>query len=133
MKTLTSALILLCSGFAGPALVLTLLGLFGTIARRVVERRHEFAVRAALGATPEHLRRYAVRQGMAIAAAGLAIGLTVAALAARALGGVLYGITPWDPTTFIGAGTAILIACALAVWVPAHRAMAAAPGELLRQ
>ena len=123
---------LVATAFAGLAVVLTLLGLLGTVARRVVERRHELAVRAALGATPSRLGRFAVRQGMAAVAAGLAIGMTAAYLVAQGIAGALYGITPWDPATFIGAGTAILLACLLAVWVPARRAMRVAPGELLR-
>lgn len=96
------------------------------------EQPNELAVRAAVGATPGRLGRFVVRQGMAVAVTGLAIGMTAAYLGSRSIAGALYGITPWDPPTFIGAGSAILFACTLAVWVPARRAMGVAPGELLR-
>jgi putative ABC transport system permease protein len=122
----------LMSAFAGFALVLAAIGLFGVIAYAVGERTREIGIRIALGAKPREIFRLVVGQGMALALVGLLVGLPLALGMGRAVAGLLYGIAPNDLATFAGVA-AILAAVALAAcYIPARRAMRVDPVIALR-
>ena len=121
----------LLAGFAVVALVLAAIGIYGVMAYSVRRRTREIGTRLALGANHADIVRLVMRQGMVITAAGLAIGLTSALVAARSLGSVLYGVPPSDPLA-LAAASAILAATALAAcYVPARRAAALDPARTL--
>jgi putative ABC transport system permease protein len=117
-------------GFA--ALALAAIGVYGVIAHSVAERTHEIGIRAALGASRRDVAGMVMSQGMAMTAAGIALGLVGAAFATRFLAGLLYGIGPGDPLT-LGSAAAILGVVALAAcYLPARRAMKVDPMAALR-
>ena len=118
--------------FAGFALVLAAMGLFGVIAYTVSERTREIGIRMALGAKAGEVCRMVVGQGMTLALIGLLLGLPLAFLIGRAIAGLLYGVAPNDVATFAGV-SAILAGVALAAcYVPARRAMRVDPAVALR-
>ena len=102
------------------------------IAFSVARRTREIGVRMALGANPAAVLSMVMRQGFSIVAIGLVAGGLLAAAAAAALRGLLYGITPFDPIAWGLALTAMLAAAALANFVPARRAMRVDPMTALR-
>jgi putative ABC transport system permease protein len=118
--------------FGAVALVLAMAGLYGVMAFAVAQRRHEMGVRLALGASPRHLFNQVVGRGSLLVAIGIAIGLPAAAFAARGMRSLLFGIAPSDPLTFV---TAILLVATVAIAacvVPARRAQATDPLDVLR-
>jgi putative ABC transport system permease protein len=118
--------------FAAAALVLAALGLYGIIAGSVAERTREIGLRAALGATPAQILKQVVRQGMALAALGMVIGLACAAGATQGLESLLYEVTSLDPLTY-GAVIALMAGVAAAAsWLPAARASRVDPTVALR-
>ncbi len=122
----------LLSGFAGFALVLAAIGIYGVIAYSVTQRVHEMGIRVALGATRLDLLRLVVGKGAYLAVAGLAFGLPAGLAAARLIGSLLYGVTSTDVTVFIGI-PALLVAVALAAsFLPARRAASIDPATALR-
>jgi predicted permease len=117
-------------GFTG--LVLAAVGVYGLIAYFVTQRTHELGVRLALGASASGLRWLVVKQGMALALAGVTLGAAVALAASRLLQSMLFGMTSRDPLTF-GAVTALLAFVAVgASYIPARRATRIDPLEALR-
>lgn len=118
--------------FAAAALALSALGLYGALAFQVRVRRRELGVRMALGATRGRVVAGVLRRGFALAAAGTAAGLGLAALAARALGGLLHGVPPADPATLAAAGGFLLLVGLAAAALPARRAAATDPADSLR-
>jgi putative ABC transport system permease protein len=113
-------------------LALAAVGLYGVLAYRVSRRTRELGIRIALGATDRQVVALVVGEGARLAALGVVLGLTGAALFARALGGLLYGVEVFDPVTFLGV-TALLGAVALlASWLPARRALRVPPHTALR-
>src|ERR1700722_2766988 len=122
----------LMAAFAGFALLLSAIGLFGVIAYSVSERTHEIGISIALGAGRGEIFRLVVGQGMLIALVGLLLGLPLALGMGRAVAGLLYGVAPNDFTTFATVA-AIFAAVALAAcYIPARRAMAVDPMVALR-
>ena len=119
-------------GFAAAALLVALAGLSGTLARLVVERRREIAIRAALGATPQRATRLVIVEGAALAGAGLAVGLGASAAAGRGLSQLLYGVTPYDPSTYAAIAAGLFVVALAACYAPARRAAHIEPLELLR-
>ncbi len=118
--------------FAGIALALALLGIYGVLAYAVTERTREIAIRMALGATREDVQRRTLRQALVLALAGVAAGLAVAVAVTRYLVSLLYEVKPLDGATLAGA-MAVLVGCAaLAGWIPARRAAGVEPMEALR-
>jgi predicted permease len=113
-------------------LTLGALGIFGVLAFAVTQRRQEIGVRVALGATPTSVMRLVVRQGLALAAAGVAIGVLAAWFLTRSMQSVLYGIEASDPLTFIEVGVVLMSAALLASWLPARRALRIDPVTALR-
>src|SRR3984885_5505907 len=109
--------------FAGTALLLAGLGIYGTISFLVNEQSREIAIRLALGAQRGDILKLVLRQGLALAAAGAGVGLVGAFIVSHLMAGLLYGVSPNDLSTFAGV-TAVLTAVAIAAsYVPALRAM----------
>jgi putative ABC transport system permease protein len=118
--------------FAVTSLVLALIGFYGLLAYSVRQRVAEIGVRIALGASRPRVISMVVRQGLRLALIGLALGLTAAFMLARFLAGVLYGVSPYDPWTFVVAPALVLLAALIACGVPAWRAAHIEPVEALR-
>jgi macrolide transport system ATP-binding/permease protein len=123
---------MLATAFGGLGTLLAAIGLYGVIAFAVTRRTREIGVRMALGAQPGGVMTMVMRQGLMIVAIGLVAGALLAAAAATALQGVLYGITPFDPLAWGLAMAAMILAAALANFVPARRAMRIDPITALR-
>ena len=124
---------LLLSLFAVVALALATLGVYGVVSFAVSQRRREFGVRLALGATGADVVRLVVRDGLAIAGAGTLLGLAAALAAARVLRSLLYDVAPSDPATFAGIVLLLGAAVLAASWLPARRAARVMPTEALRE
>jgi predicted permease len=109
--------------FAGTALLLAGLGIYGTISFLVTEQSREIAIRLALGAQRGTILRMVLRQGLTLAGAGAGVGLVGAFIVSHLMAGLLYGVSPYDLSTFAGV-TAVLTAVAIAAsYVPALHAM----------
>ena len=118
--------------FAVLTLLLAAVGVYGVMAYAVNERRQEIGVRLALGAARGDVFGLVYRDGLRLAAIGLAIGAAGAALITPAIASMLYGVTPRDPITFGVTCLVLLIAASVAVFVPARRAMGIEPMAALR-
>ncbi len=123
----------LATSFAGLALLVAIVGLAGVVARSVVERRRELAIRLALGASPARVLRTALGEAVAVTVAGVLVGLGGAALAGRGLGSLLFGVTPFDPLTFTAGAAAVAVLAVTAAWLPARRTAEVSPAELMRE
>jgi ABC-type antimicrobial peptide transport system permease subunit len=123
---------LLLSGFAGLALVLSAIGLYGVLAYIVGQRTQEIGIRVALGARPAEVLGLVVGQGLRFVGTGLVLGLAGAVLVTRVLRSLLYGVTPTDPVAIAGAGLGLVVVALLAAAIPARRAATVAPMEALR-
>jgi putative ABC transport system permease protein len=118
--------------FAAVALVLAAVGIYGVIAYSTAQRTHEIAVRIALGATRVDVLHMVLRDGLRIGALGTVIGIAAAAAASRLLSGLLFGVSPHDPLTFVMLPAGLLVVALLASWIPARRALAVEPMTALR-
>ena len=118
--------------FALVGLVLAATGIYGVLSGSVTERTREIGVRAALGASRGDILALVIRQGMTLTGLGVAIGLTGAVAASRALITLLFGVSRLDPTTYVGVVTLLLGVSAVACWVPAWRAARVDPSITLR-
>ena len=118
--------------FAVTSLVLALIGLYGLLAYSVRQRVAEIGVRIALGASRPHVISMVVRQGLRLVFIGLALGLAAAFMLVHFLASVLYGVSPYDPWTFVAAPALVLLAALSACCVPAWRAAHIEPIEALR-
>jgi putative ABC transport system permease protein len=123
---------LLIGAFAGTALLLCAVGLYGLISYTVAQRAPEIGVRLALGATPYQVGRLVLGHGLLLAAAGVALGLVGALAATRLLEGLLFAISATDPWVYGGLAALLLAIAALACSVPARRAMRVDPMTALR-
>ncbi len=120
-------------GIAGAmALALGVVGIYGVIAYVVTQRRREIGIRAALGADRRQLEGMFLRQGLTLAVAGAVIGLVAAAALGRSMSSLLFGVGPADPAAYLGALAVVMVAAALASYVPARRAAAIDPIETLK-
>lgn len=108
--------------FAGLALLLAGIGLFGLMSYAVTRRRREIGIRMALGSRRDLILRMILRESIALTITGLAIGLPCALAATHLIAHFLFGVTPSDPLTFVIAVTALLMVGAIAGWWPALRA-----------
>ncbi len=124
--------VLPAAGFAALALAVAMVGLFGALARAVAERRHELAIRSAVGASPGRLVRLVLGSALVVTGAGLAAGLLAAVATGRGLASLLYGVGPYDPVTFAAAAAAVVLAALAASAVPARRAARLDPMVVLR-
>jgi predicted permease len=122
----------LIGAFGAVALLLSLLGLYGVLARGVAQRSREIGIRLALGAAPGSILRLVLAQGWRLTAIGLAVGLAVAAAGARLLAAFLPGIGTLDAPAFAGAVLVLAAGASLAMWLPARRALAVDPADALR-
>jgi predicted permease len=118
--------------FGAVALVLAMVGVYGVMAVAVGERTQEMGIRIALGADPVKLLALVVRQGLGLAALGIAAGVAISMAVAPLLATQLYGVTPRDPITFAGVPLVLLAAAAAACAVPALRAARVDPIAALR-
>jgi len=118
--------------FAGLALVLACVGLYGVISYSVVQRTHEIGVRMALGAQSVDVLRLVIRQGMLLTFTGLAVGILGGMFVTRVLSDMLFGVTPRDPLTFAGVPVLLLVVAFLACYIPARRATRIDPLVALR-
>jgi putative ABC transport system permease protein len=122
----------LLGAFGAAAVSLTAIGLYSLLAYLVALRRHEMAVRLAIGGTPSHVLGLIVRHVAWAVGIGMSLGLAGALTAARSMRGLLFGIEPWDP---LSQALTIALLCAVAVaaaWIPARRAMRVDPAAVLR-
>ena len=122
----------LVGAFAGLALLLAAVGLYGMLAYTVTQRGRELGVRQALGAAARDVERLVLRQGLRRALLGLAIGWPIAWLAGRLLRSLLFEVRPGDPLISVLVAGVLLLACLLASWIPARRAAAIDPAVVLR-
>lgn len=114
------------------ALGLATVGIYGVVAYVVTRRRREVGIRMALGASMRDVRRLILGQTLRPVAAGLAIGMTIAAGAARVLQSVLFGVSPFDPVAYLGAPLVMMAIAALATWLPTRQALQTDPVATLR-
>ncbi|MGH3185172.1 MAG: FtsX-like permease family protein, partial [Streptosporangiaceae bacterium] len=122
----------LSSCFAGLALLLACIGLYGLLAQEVTRRTREIGIRMALGAERGHVLRMVVGLGLALAAIGLAAGVGGAWAATRYLKSMLFGVSPVDPATLAGVGALLLAVALAACLIPARRATKVDPLVALR-
>jgi predicted permease len=125
-------LMFLFSAFSTVALAIAVIGIYGVIAYSVAQRRKEIGIRVALGARPSSVAGMVVRQGMGMAAIGIAAGLVLAFGVTRFLSGILFAVTPTDPITLAVVAITLAVAALLACYVPARRATRTDPVEVLR-
>ena len=122
----------LMSVFAGAALLLAAIGLYGLMASVVRERTREIGIRMALGAAPERLRRDVLTQALVVSGSGAVIGLVITLVASRLLSTMLFEVSPTDPLALAGACGVLLIVVILAAYVPARWATKVDPASALR-
>ncbi len=123
---------LLLAIFAGVALLLAAVGLYGVLAFLVTQRTREIGIRVALGAQARDVMRLVLRQGMTLSGIGVVAGICLSLAATRVLAGLLYGISPTDPVTFIALTALLVFVALIACVVPARRAMRVDPIIALR-
>lgn len=123
----------LLGAFGLAALLLASVGLYGVMAFLVSQRTREIGIRMALGGAPGSIRSMVLREGLWIAGGGLVIGTVVSLIAARAISGLLFGIAPNDPTTYIGIASLLMLVGAAASYGPARRATRVDPLVALRE
>jgi predicted permease len=120
------------SVFAGLALALAIVGVYGVMAYAVVRRTREIGIRRALGADASEVMRMILREGLSMTIAGATLGLLLALVLGRALGSMLYQVSPLDPVAFSLAPAVLFATAVVACWVPARRATKLAPMVALR-
>jgi len=123
---------ILLAAFAALALALAAIGIYGILAYAVTERTHEIGVRLALGAQPRDVLSMIVAQGMAMTAAGAAIGVVAALTVTRLMSSLLFGISAADPMTFAAIPLLLGVVAFVACYVPARRATRVDPLVALR-
>jgi ABC-type antimicrobial peptide transport system permease subunit len=118
--------------FAATALLLAAAGLYAVIAYLVSQRTREIGIRLALGATPRHILRLIMGQGVKLTLIGVAIGLVGAIAVTRLMRSLLFAVTPTDLMTFAISATALIAVAMLACFLPARRATKVDPLVALR-
>jgi putative ABC transport system permease protein len=124
---------LLSSLFGFSALLLSAIGIYGIVARSVTDRLREFGVRSALGATPRNIRILVLGQSARLVGLGLLLGIPTALGASRAIGAMLYGVSPTAPHTFVMVTAVLAAAAVVGTLAPVHRAGRVDPAIALRQ
>jgi ABC-type antimicrobial peptide transport system permease subunit len=118
--------------FAGIALLLAAVGLYGLLAFSVSQRRHEMGVRMAVGADRRDVVTLVLGEGMRLVALGAAVGALLALALGRVLAALLYETSPIDPAAFAAAAAVLMATTAVACWAPAHRAARVDPVRVMR-
>ena len=118
--------------FAAVALLLAAIGIYGLMAYSVQQRTQEIGIRMALGASPERVRGMVVRQGMLLAGIGVVIGVGAALGLTRLMKQMIFGVTTWDPATFVAVVVVLSAVSLFATYVPARRASRVDPMISLR-
>jgi ABC-type lipoprotein release transport system permease subunit len=109
------------------ALLLAMIGLYGTTAYSVTRKTHEIGIRMALGANPANVLGMVIRQGITLALIGVAVGTVAALGVTRLISSMIFGVTPYDPITFILVAAVLVAVALLACFIPARRAMRVDP------
>lgn len=122
----------LLGAFAGVALLLAVVGLYASIGYAVSQRTREIGIRIAVGASANAIAGLVLRDGVWLAASGLALGAGLALAGTRALSALLYGVDASDPVTFVATGAGVGVVALLATYVPARRATRIDPVDALR-
>ncbi|UCC73878.1 MAG: ABC transporter permease, partial [Gemmatimonadota bacterium] len=128
----TSFTLALLGVAAGVALLLGVIGVYGVISYAVSQRSREMGLRMAMGAQAGQVKRMVVRQGLILAAVGVAIGLALALGLTRLMVGLLFGVSPVDPLTFLAVAAALIGVALVASYLPARRAAGLDPMDVLR-
>jgi predicted permease len=128
----TSLTLQLLATMATIAMLLGVVGVYGSISYAVVQRRREIGIRRALGAPDAALQRGFLKQALVLTSSGAVLGAASAAASSQALRSQLYGVSPLDPLTYAAVAAALLAAAAVASYVPARRAAAVDPMQVLR-
>ena len=124
---------LLLGAFAGLALLLGAVGLYGILSHSVLRRTREIGIRLALGGAPGDIRRMVVGEGLRLVAAGVALGLALAFAVTRYIETLLYGVSARDPLTFLAVPVVLAATALLASYVPVRRATRIDPVVALRE
>ncbi|HXW06611.1 MAG TPA: ABC transporter permease [Vicinamibacterales bacterium] len=122
----------LLGAFAAMALMLSAVGIYGVLSYLVSRRMREIGIRVAIGAGRGHILSLVLRSGLGLAVAGVAMGLAVAAVAARTMSSLLHEVSPLDPVTFAAVGLGLTLVAAAASFVPAWRATRVDPVMALK-
>jgi putative ABC transport system permease protein len=122
----------LIGSFAGLALVLAMIGLYGLISFAAAQRTREIGIRMALGAQKRDVLRLVMRQGMIATLAGVGVGIVVGLVLTRTMATMLYNVNPADFATFAVVATLLICVSAAASYIPARRAMETDPLVALR-
>lgn len=128
----TSFTLVMLAIAAAMALLLGTFGIYGVLSYAVAQRRREIGIRLALGAQARAIQRMFVRQGLALAAIGVAVGLAGAAAFTRVMQSLLFGIDPLDPITFVTMPIFLTVVAVLASYLPARHAMTVDPVETMK-
>jgi predicted permease len=123
---------LLLAGFAFVSMLLAAIGLYGVMASSVRGSMRELGVRAALGASPERLRRGVLTEALIVTGTGAVVGLAVALAASRLLTKLLFEVSPADPISLLGSAVLLLVVAVIAAYVPARHATRVDPVQALR-
>jgi putative ABC transport system permease protein len=123
----------LITAFAIGALLLAAMGLFGVVAGSVIRRRHELAVRLALGADHRRVLRLVLGEGALLVGTGLLIAVPGLYMSGRVVGRLLIGVTPWDPMTLVSVALGLATVTMTTCYLPARRVLAIDPARLLRE
>jgi len=114
------------------ALLLAMIGLYGMIAYAVTRKTHEIGIRMALGAKPTNILGMVLRQGITLTLIGVAFGVVATLGATRLISSMIFGVSPYDPLTFVAVAAILSIVALLACYIPARRAMKVDPMVALR-
>jgi ABC-type antimicrobial peptide transport system permease subunit len=123
---------IMLGAFAGAALLLSAIGLFGTLSNEVARRTQDYGVRLALGAEPRSIAWMAVKSALVLSTVGVVIGIAASVWTSQFLRGLLFGVEPWDMTAYAGAVGVLLMTAVLAAVLPAVRAARIDPIAALR-